>query len=151
MCGKIRSVQMHFVDGCASLVFLGLALAQSYNRSVPLWLGADHGQLARIRFWVHAFAFGEIRMQDVCSDAEMIALINAAQHGNPKAYDQIYSFYADKLFRYLYLRLGEREPAEDLMAEVFVRLIECCQGIGSIRRAPSQVSRRGCIGSPPTC
>jgi RNA polymerase sigma-70 factor (ECF subfamily) len=67
--------------------------------------------------------FGEIRMQDVCSDAEMIAMINAAQHGDPKAYDQLYTFYADKLFRYLHLRLGEREPAEDLMAEVFVRLI----------------------------
>lgn len=62
-------------------------------------------------------------MQDVCSDAEMIALISAAQSGDPKAYDRLYNLYADKLFRYLYLRLGEREPAEDLMAEVFVRLI----------------------------
>ena len=62
-------------------------------------------------------------MQDVCGDAEMIALISAAQRGDPKAYDQLYNLYSDKLFRYLYLRLGEREPAEDLMAEVFVRLI----------------------------
>jgi len=62
-------------------------------------------------------------MQDVCSDAEMIALISAAQHGDPKAYDQLYNLYSDKLFRYLYLRLGEREPAEDLAAEVFVRLV----------------------------
>jgi RNA polymerase sigma-70 factor (ECF subfamily) len=62
-------------------------------------------------------------MQDVCSDAEMIALISAAQRGDPKAYDQLYNLYSDKLFRYLYVRLGEREPAEDLMAEVFVRLI----------------------------
>ena len=62
-------------------------------------------------------------MQDVCDDAEMIALISGAQRGDPKAYDQIYSLYSDKLFRYLYLRLGAREPAEDLMAEVFVRLI----------------------------
>jgi RNA polymerase sigma-70 factor (ECF subfamily) len=62
-------------------------------------------------------------MQDVCGDAEMIALISAAQRGDPKAYDQLYNLYADRLFRFLYLRLGEREPAEDLMAEVFVRLI----------------------------
>jgi RNA polymerase sigma-70 factor (ECF subfamily) len=62
-------------------------------------------------------------MQDVCGDAEMIALISAAQRGDPKAYDQHYNLYSDKLFRYLYVRLGEREPAEDLMAEVFVRLI----------------------------
>ena len=62
-------------------------------------------------------------MHDVCSDAEMIAMINAAQHGDPKTYGQIYTIYADKPFRYLHLRLGEREPAEDLMSEVFVRLI----------------------------
>ena len=62
-------------------------------------------------------------MQDVCGDAEMIALISAAQRGDPKAYDQLYNLYSDKLFRYLYLRLGEREPAEDLAAEVFVRLV----------------------------
>lgn len=66
---------------------------------------------------------GETRMQDVCGDAEMIALISAAQRGDPKAYDQLYNLYSDKLFRYLYVRLGEREPAEDLMAEVFVRLV----------------------------
>lgn len=62
-------------------------------------------------------------MQDVCGDAEMIALISAAQRGDPKAYDQLYNLYSDKVFRYLYVRLGEREAAEDLMAEAFVRLI----------------------------
>lgn len=62
-------------------------------------------------------------MQDVCGDAEMIALISAAQRGDPKAYDQLYNLYSDRLFRYLYVRLGEREAAEDLMAEAFVRLI----------------------------
>ena len=90
-------------------------------------------------------------MQDVCSDAEMIALINAAQHGDPKAYDQIYNYYADKLFRYLYVRLGEREPAEDLAAEAFVRLSRCYRGIGLIRRFPWQRFRRGCIASQLTC
>ena len=63
-------------------------------------------------------------MRDVCSDAEMIALIRAAQQGDPVAFDQIYNYYSDKLFRFLYVRLGERETAEDLMAEAFVRLVE---------------------------
>jgi RNA polymerase sigma-70 factor (ECF subfamily) len=53
----------------------------------------------------------------------MIALISGAQQGDPTAFDQLYNLYSDKLFRFLYLRLGEREPAEDLMAEVFVRVI----------------------------
>ncbi len=67
-------------------------------------------------------------MQDVCTDAEMIALIGAAQAGDPAAFDRLYNFYADKVFRYLYARLGQRESAEDLTAEVFVRLVRTLSG-----------------------
>lgn len=67
-------------------------------------------------------------MQDVCTDAEMIALIGAAQAGDPAAFDRLYNLYADKVFRYLYARLGQRESAEDLTAEVFVRLVRTLSG-----------------------
>jgi RNA polymerase sigma-70 factor (ECF subfamily) len=63
-------------------------------------------------------------MQDVCTDAEMLALLKDAQHGVPAAYDRLYKLYADKIFRYVYVRLGQRETAEDLTADVFVRLIQ---------------------------
>ncbi len=63
-------------------------------------------------------------MQDVCTDAEMVALLERAQRGDPSAYDRLYDLYADKLFRYLYARLAEREAAEDLTAELFVRLVQ---------------------------
>jgi RNA polymerase sigma-70 factor (ECF subfamily) len=62
-------------------------------------------------------------MQDVCTDAEMIALIARAQRGESAAYDRLYNLYADKIFRYLYARLPQRECAEDLTAEVFVRML----------------------------
>lgn len=62
-------------------------------------------------------------MQDVCTDAEMIALLDKARHGDPAAYDRLYNLYADRVFRYLHARLGQREVAEDLTADVFVRLI----------------------------
>ncbi len=62
-------------------------------------------------------------MRDVCTDAEMLALLRAAQQGEPAAFDRLYTLYADKLFRHLYIRLGAREEAEDLTAEAFVRLI----------------------------
>jgi RNA polymerase sigma-70 factor (ECF subfamily) len=63
-------------------------------------------------------------MQDVCADAEMAALLKSAQCGDPAAFDRIYNLYADKIFRYLYARLGQREVAEDLTADVFVRMIQ---------------------------
>lgn len=63
-------------------------------------------------------------MQDVCTDAEMIALLKGAQSGDSSAYDRLYNLYADKMFRYLYARLGQREVAEDLTADVFVRLAQ---------------------------
>jgi RNA polymerase sigma-70 factor, ECF subfamily len=63
-------------------------------------------------------------MQDVCTDAEMLALLNDAQRGVTAAYDRLYNLYADRIFRYVYARLGQREAAEDLTADVFVRLIQ---------------------------
>ena len=63
-------------------------------------------------------------MQDVCSDAEMLALLQAARAGEPAAYDRLYNLYADRVFRYLYARIGQREVAEDLTADVFVRLLQ---------------------------
>ncbi|MGC8782490.1 MAG: RNA polymerase sigma factor, partial [Anaerolineae bacterium] len=63
-------------------------------------------------------------MEEVCADAEMEALLARAQEGDRTAYDRLYDLYADKIFRYLYVRLGEREAAEDLTADVFVRLVQ---------------------------
>ena len=63
-------------------------------------------------------------MQDVCTDAEMVALLENARRGVPAAYDRLYNLYADKLFRYLVVRVGQREIAEDLTADVFVRLLK---------------------------
>lgn len=63
-------------------------------------------------------------MQDVCSDADMLALLKAARAGESAAYDRLYNLYADRVFRYLYARLGQRELAEDLTADVFIRLLQ---------------------------
>ncbi len=63
-------------------------------------------------------------MQDVCSDADMLALLQAARAGDSAAYDRLYNLYANRVFRYLYARLGQRELAEDLTADVFVRLLK---------------------------
>lgn len=63
-------------------------------------------------------------MQDVCGDAEMLALLQAARAGESASYDRLYNLYSDRVFRYLYARIGQREVAEDLTADVFVRLLQ---------------------------
>jgi len=58
------------------------------------------------------------------SEEEIVALIRGAQRNDRQAFDRIYALYADRIFRYLYYRLPDRQEAEDLTADVFVRLLE---------------------------
>lgn len=51
-------------------------------------------------------------------------LIAQARQGDSAALSAIYDQYAQKIYVYLYHRLGNREMAEDLTAEVFVRMVE---------------------------
>lgn len=67
------------------------------------------------------------------SEAEIVSLIERAQAGDPLAFDRLYEVYAHSIFRYLYHRLNEREVAEDLTGEAFLRLIE---NIGNFRIGP---------------
>ncbi len=55
------------------------------------------------------------------SDSE---LIKRAQNGDQAAFAQIYHRYAQPLYRYIYFRLGDADLAEDLRAEVFLRVFE---------------------------
>jgi RNA polymerase sigma-70 factor (ECF subfamily) len=47
-----------------------------------------------------------------------------AGRGDAAALGQIYDAYATRIFKYLYRRLGSVPLAEDLTADVFVRLVE---------------------------
>ncbi len=55
------------------------------------------------------------------SDAELVVRAKAGDHG---AFTQIYERYAPAIYRYIYFRIGEAELAEDLQAEVFLRMLE---------------------------
>lgn len=90
-------------------------------------------------------------MQDVCTDAEMLALLEGAQRGEPAAYDRLYNLYADKIFRYLYARLSQRETAEDLTADVFVRLVQTLPRFRVNSTRPVASFRPGSTASPATC
>lgn len=51
-------------------------------------------------------------------------LVTRAKAGDHSAVTQIYERYAAPIYRYIYFRVGEAELAEDLQAEVFLRMLE---------------------------
>ena len=51
-------------------------------------------------------------------------LIQRAQQGNQEALAMIYDSFYPAIFRYIYYRVSDQDCAEDLAAEVFVRMLE---------------------------
>jgi RNA polymerase sigma-70 factor (ECF subfamily) len=55
------------------------------------------------------------------SDSELVL---RAKAGDQYAFTAIYERYSAAIYRYIYFRIGEAELAEDLQAEVFLRMLE---------------------------
>lgn len=51
-------------------------------------------------------------------------LLEGAQRYDPKALGQIFDAYYDRIYGYIYRRIGHSGLAEDLAGEVFLRLLE---------------------------
>ncbi len=60
-------------------------------------------------------------MPSTNNDSELVVRAKAGDHS---AFTQIYERYAPAIYRYIYFRVGEAELAEDLQAEVFLRMLE---------------------------
>lgn len=55
-------------------------------------------------------------------EVDDIQLLKTAQGGDADAFGELYERYAPRVFRYLYAHLGNRQDAEDLTEEVFLRV-----------------------------
>lgn len=55
--------------------------------------------------------------------SEVWSLIRRAQAGDAEAFGQIYDRYVDTVFRFIYFRVGNRQLAEDLTADTFLRAL----------------------------
>jgi RNA polymerase sigma-70 factor, ECF subfamily len=55
--------------------------------------------------------------------AEIWTLVHAAQEGDTKAFASLYDRYVDVVFRYVLFRVGDRELAEDVTSETFLRAL----------------------------
>jgi hypothetical protein len=58
------------------------------------------------------------------SDDEALLLLRAAQAYDDRALTRLYNLFADRVFRFIYLRISDRSRAEELTGEAFVRLLE---------------------------
>lgn len=55
--------------------------------------------------------------------AAVWALVERAQSGEAEAFGLIYDRYVDTVFRFIFFRIGNRQMAEDLTAEAFLRAL----------------------------
>jgi len=58
------------------------------------------------------------------TDISIDDLVSRAQGGQVDAFAILYEEYLDRLYRYVYIRLGTVEQAEDITQEVFARAFE---------------------------
>lgn len=56
--------------------------------------------------------------------AEVWALVERAQAGEAEAFGQLYDRYMDTVFRFIYFRVGNRQLAEDLTSDTFLRALK---------------------------
>lgn len=58
------------------------------------------------------------------SEKNIKILVKKIKKGDKEAFGEIYELFAERIFRYIYLKIGNKEEAEDLTQQVFVRAWE---------------------------
>ncbi len=53
---------------------------------------------------------------------EMQALVEKVQKGDKNAFGEIYDLLLDRVYRFIYFRVGNKEDAEDLTETVFIKI-----------------------------
>lgn len=70
-------------------------------------------------------AFGVIKGEGARTKADPQELLLArARQADPEALAELYDQYVDRIYAYVYHRVGQAELAEDLTAQVFMRMLE---------------------------
>ncbi len=68
------------------------------------------------------------------TDIDIDALVSMAQNGQAEAFGLLYEEFIERIYRYVYIRIGHTRQAEDMTQEVFLRAYEKitdyrCRGI----------------------
>jgi RNA polymerase sigma-70 factor (ECF subfamily) len=59
-----------------------------------------------------------------CADVDLRFLVARAQEGDRRALEELYLLHFDRIYGYLYVTVGNRQDAEDLTTQTFVRMLE---------------------------
>jgi RNA polymerase sigma-70 factor, ECF subfamily len=60
-------------------------------------------------------------------DAQVLSVMPACQRGDAGAVARLYDLYADRIYRYVLARTGDPHAAEDLTADLFLRVVQHVQ------------------------
>ncbi len=74
-------------------------------------------------------------VDQLAPDFDEQIVVEAAKRGNQDALSKLYDHYFPRVFRYVMARLGNTEDAEDVTAEIFLRIIDNLDGF-SFRGLP---------------
>ncbi|OGE88006.1 MAG: hypothetical protein A3J07_02020 [Candidatus Doudnabacteria bacterium RIFCSPLOWO2_02_FULL_49_13] len=55
------------------------------------------------------------------TDSELKQFLERAQNGDSAAFSRLYDEFAEKLYRFIFFRVGHKEVAEDLLSDTFVK------------------------------
>lgn len=55
------------------------------------------------------------------TEQEFKQILQKAQSGNTEAFARLYDEFAEKLYRFIYFRVGHKEVAEDILSDTFVK------------------------------
>lgn len=55
------------------------------------------------------------------TEDELKICLQKAQTGDQEAFGRIYDHFADKIYRFIYFRVGHKEVAEDVLSDTFVK------------------------------
>lgn len=61
---------------------------------------------------------------DIAQQDEERSWVELARAGDPEAIGWLYERYFDRIYRYIYLKIGDATDAEDLTEQVFLKMIE---------------------------
>jgi RNA polymerase sigma-70 factor, ECF subfamily len=71
------------------------------------------------------------------TEEQLKKALESSQAGDTKAFEILYDYYAEKLYRFVFFRVGHKEIAEDILADTFIKAWQKINQVNSYNAVPS--------------